>query len=217
METPFTKSIFFLMIFKNMLYIDYNGENMSTKNILSIPDESECFKIMEKYKMFPNIKEHSIQVKNVSIAIANNLVNENSINKELVCAGALLHDIAKTQALKTQERFHDKIGANLIKELGYPEVAEICANHVFLDSFNPNGEVDEREIVHYADKRVKHDKIVSLEERFEDLLLRYGFTEERRNTILENKKFLYLLDEKINRHSVKTIDEILLIECQKNF
>ena len=183
---------------------------MSTKNILSIPNESECFKIMGKYEMLPNIIEHSIQVKNVSIAIANNLISKNSVNMELICAGALLHDIAKTITLQTGERFHDKMGANLIMELGYPQVAEICASHVFLDSFNPHGDIEEREIVHYSDKRVKHDKIVSLEERFEDLLIRYGTTEKSRASILENQKFLYLLDEKINRHSIKNIDEILL-------
>jgi putative nucleotidyltransferase with HDIG domain len=183
----------------------------STSSILSIPSESECLEIMEKYKMLPNIIEHSIQVKNVSIAIANNLIDKSSINMELICAGALLHDIAKTITLKSGERFHDKIGANIIMELGYPQVAEICANHVYLDSFNPNGNIEEREIVHYSDKRVKHSKIVSLEERFEDLLVRYGSTEKSRATILENQKFLYLLDEKINRHSIKKIDEILLI------
>ena len=185
---------------------------MFAKNILSIPTETECFKIMEQYSMLPNIIEHSIQVKNSAMAIANNLIDKNSINIELVCAGALLHDIAKTITLKTGERFHDRIGADLIIKLGYPEVAEICASHVLLNSFNPHGNVEEREIVHYSDKRVKHSKIVSLEERFEDLLVRYGTTEEKIATILENKRFLYLLDEKINKHSIKNIDEILKTE-----
>ena len=190
---------------------------MSTKNILSIPTEPECFEIMERYEMLPNIIRHSIQVKNVAIAIANNLIDKSLINIELVSAGALLHDIGKTISLKTGDHFHDKIGANLIIELGYPETAEICACHVFLDSFNPHGNIEEREIVHYADKRVKHDEIVSLEERFEDLLARYGTTEKKRETILENQKFLYLLDEKISRHLNKTIDEILSIECKTKF
>ncbi len=33
--------------------------------------------------------------------------------------------------------------------------------------------------MNYADKRVKHTSIVTLSERFEDLLIRYGTTPER--------------------------------------
>ncbi len=37
--------------------------------------------------------------------------------------------------------------------------------------------------MNYADKRVKHTSIVTLSERFEDLLIRYGTTPERREMI----------------------------------
>jgi len=38
-------------------------------------------------------------------------------------------------------------------------------------------------LVNYADKRVRHASIVTLSERFEDLLRRYGSTAERREMI----------------------------------
>ena len=38
----------------------------------------------------------------------------------------------------------------------------------------------------YADKRARHDQFVTLEERFEDLLVRYGDTEEHRQGIRQS-------------------------------
>jgi hypothetical protein len=38
--------------------------------------------------------------------------------------------------------------------------------------------VREAEVVHYADKRVLHDRVVSVAERFADLKVRYGRTAE---------------------------------------
>jgi hypothetical protein len=38
--------------------------------------------------------------------------------------------------------------------------------------------VSEKELVYYADKRVNHDKIVSIEERIEYLLTQYGRNQE---------------------------------------
>ena len=40
--------------------------------------------------------------------------------------------------------------------------------------------------VMYADKRARHDQFVTLEERFEDLLVRYGDTEEHRQGIRQS-------------------------------
>ena len=38
----------------------------------------------------------------------------------------------------------------------------------------------------YADKRARHAQFVTLEERFEDLLVRYGDTEEHRQGIRQS-------------------------------
>jgi len=57
------------------------------------------------------------------------------------------------------------------------------------------------EIVNYADKRVMHDRVVSLEERFRDLKERYGRNQsaidylerlEKEINGIENKIFLIL-------------------------
>jgi len=161
-----------------------------------IPSRDECNKLMAQYGMLPNIVAHSIKVMQVSLAIVDNLKNGSKINKDMVMAASLLHDITKTRSLETKER-HDASGGALLREMGFISVAAIVEQHVVLTNFNPRGALDEREIVFYADKRVMHDRIVTLDERVEDLLRRYGKTEEIRQRILQNLNSVYDIETKI--------------------
>lgn len=160
-----------------------------------IPSRAECEELMAQYTMLPNIVEHSFQVMNVALAITDNLADGVSINRDAVIAGALLHDITKTRSLQTKEK-HAASGGTLLRELGFPLIAEIVEQHVVLDS-NPAGPISEKEIIYYADKRVMHDKIVTLEERVQDLLIRYGKTEEIRNLILQNLQHVTSVERKL--------------------
>jgi uncharacterized protein len=161
-----------------------------------IPSLQECDELMAEYCMLPNIIAHSRQVMRVSLAITDNLKDGVSINRNLVIAAALLHDITKTRSLKTQEH-HDQSGGELLRELGFPRVGEIVRQHVILLDFNPREKLAEREIVNYADKRVMHDRIVSLAQRVEDLIQRYGTTEEIKNRIRRNERTVYAIEKKI--------------------
>ncbi len=161
-----------------------------------IPGLAECEELMARYAMLPNIVEHSFQVMRVALAITDNLVDGVSINRDMVIAGALLHDITKTRSLQTKER-HAASGGALLRELGFPLIAEIVEQHVVID-LNPAGPIVEKEIVYYADKRVMHDKIVTFEERVQDLLIRYGKTNEIYNLILQNLQHVTSVEQKLN-------------------
>ena len=91
----------------------------------------------------------------------------------LVEAASLLHDIAKTN-LSENERGPCRIRLQSPEGIGYERVGEIVAQHVWLKREGDPSSVSEEEVVNYADKRVRHDQIVSLEERFKDLKRRYG-------------------------------------------
>jgi putative nucleotidyltransferase with HDIG domain len=173
-----------------------NMANVPMYSIDRIPSQEECNKLMAKYSMLPNIIAHSRQVMLVALAITDNLKSGLSINRDLVIAAALLHDITKTRSLKTIEH-HDQSGGELLRELGFVRVSEIVKQHVILQDFNPQEKLEEREIINYSDKRVMHDKIVSLAERVEDLISRYGTTEERKNFILQNESTAYDIEKKI--------------------
>jgi uncharacterized protein len=145
------------------------------------PSRVECLELMDQQGMLPNIREHSLQVARVALTLGTHLLPANPVlDLGLLEAGALLHDIAKTECLKTKKR-HTEVGAALLRELGFPEVAEIVAQHVNLrEGPSENHGVSEIEIVHYADKRVLHEEIVGLLTRFDYLQERYGRTPEER-------------------------------------
>ena len=176
---------------------------------MQIPTEEECFRLMKEHHMKPNIVDHSIQVKNVALAITDNLKEGVIINRKLVLAAALLHDIAKTRSIERQEPHHDRVGAEILRDMGLHEIGDICESHVYMDDFNEDGPLEEREIVHYADKRVMHDRVVSVEERIEDLVERYGNTQELKDYIRKNREFVDRLERKVRRHMNTEIETAL--------
>jgi uncharacterized protein len=170
--------------------------NMASSSCDRIPSRAECDKLMVQYSMLQKIVAHSMQVMNVSLSIIDNLKSGVHVNRDLVIAAALLHDITKTKSLETKER-HDESGGALLRELGFPSTAEIVEQHVIFRNLNLDGRLEEREIVYYADKRVLHDTIVTIDERVHDLVQRYGTVEEIRNLILQNKRQVLAVERKI--------------------
>jgi hypothetical protein len=81
--------------------------------------------------------------------------------------------------------------------MGYVRVGEVVAEHVHLARKNDPSLVTEEEIVNYADKRVEHDRIVSLEERFCDLMDRYGKNQKASEQIEQLKKATFEIENKI--------------------
>lgn len=148
----------------------------------TIPDISRCFQLMEEYAMLPNIREHSIIVARVALRLIDgfceNLPSPQKVpDRTTIAAGALLHDIAKTPCLQNGCD-HAAAGAEICLELGYPEIAAIVREHVILRDHDPErrrqGKFNAREIIYYADKRVRHEEIVSLDDRLEYILEHYG-------------------------------------------
>lgn len=129
--------------------------------------------------MLPNIKDHSLQVARIAVCLGENLISKfPDLNLVLVEAGGLLHDIAKTECLKTKGN-HALLGETMVREWGYEAVARIVGQHVVLkEAYFQTEEMDEILLVHYADKRVNHDEIVGLKERFDYLVKTYGRSPE---------------------------------------
>ena len=141
---------------------------------------------MDEYEMLDNIRAHSIMVARVAELITRHIhQNPFELSMKLVIAGSLLHDIAKTPCLNSVCR-HDVEGEKIVLRHGFHEIAEIVAEHVVLRKTEP-GKICEKQIVYYADKRINHDQVVSLEERLAYILDRYGSNNQyRHKAILEN-------------------------------
>ncbi len=143
---------------------------------LGIPDRKRCYEILHEFGVPPHIVAHGEMVARVGVLIARALEEVGEpVDVALVEAAGLLHDLTKHRSLVTGEN-HAETAAQELRRLGYPRVAEVVAQHVFLKPGPPGSPIREAEIVYYADKRVRHTEIVSLKERFEDLRARYGKT-----------------------------------------
>lgn len=143
-----------------------------------VPSVEECYGFMDKYEMLENIRAHSIMVKRVADTIARGLREAGEdVSVEIITAGALMHDIAKTACLNSGGD-HAALGQKICLDNRLDEIADIVAEHVTLKSYDPDLPVSEKEIVYYADKRVNHDAVVSLEDRLKYLLIRYGKNKE---------------------------------------
>lgn len=143
---------------------------------------------MDDYQMLDNIRAHSKVVARVAELITRGLMQGNGVtalNLDLVISASLLHDIAKTQCLDSRCD-HARVGGEICREHGFMEIADIVEQHVVIKS-NGSGSITETEIVYYADKRVNHDKVVSLHDRLDYILDRYARNNAvRSDLILQN-------------------------------
>ena len=140
---------------------------------MKIPSKEECLDILRENNVPDNIIAHVKAVCDFSMKVADFLENKGvKVNRKLVAAGALLHDVKKLT-----KGDHITEGYELVKSLGFDEVALLVKRHGLQhledDGYEPK--TWEEKIVFYADKRCNGNKVVSVDERFEYIKKRYGY------------------------------------------
>lgn len=185
---------------------------MKDMNII-LPSPGQCLKLLQQHNVPEHVQEHSCCVALVTSNIASELAKKGvAINKDLVLAASLLHDIAKIECLNNG-RDHCTEGAKLLSGLGLFDIADIVRQHVKLDKICMATNLPAM-LVNYSDKRVKHNEIVTLEERFNDIKERYVKTEKD----LERIKRLYMQTKEVEDLLFKALDsnpdDILFLEGQ---
>ena len=166
-----------------------------------IPDDATCFSWWERFDMMDHIKAHSLQVAAVATDLAEQAVAAgHDASVSAVRASALLHDIAKTYTIRHGGN-HAQIGgawtAALTKN---PVIAQGVMHHVHWP-FTRDLDRDLLPLlVCYSDKRVRHNEVVTLNERFDDLIERYGHTEYIRDRIRENLADSLELEQQLERY-----------------
>jgi len=161
---------------------------------MKIPTKEECIVLLRKNNVPDNIIAHTKKVCEFSLKVCDILEERGiKVNRNIVAAAALLHDIKKLEPGE-----HEIEGAKLIESFGYPEVAVLIKKHglkhSFKDEFMPK--TWEEKIIFYSDKRVKNDKIVSVDERFEYIKQRYKREIVDREVELTRKIEKELLDNR---------------------
>lgn len=168
---------------------------------MQIPLKNECLNLLCRVNMPEHIMDHSKLVCRVAMVLTDGLIAAGiDVNRKLVRASALLHDITKPRSFNTGEN-HAQTGGHYLTDLGFPEVGDIVRQHVMLDRYFAADTPDEAEVVNYADKRVLHDKVVPLDERMTYIMHRYAKTKIRQallkqvwtqTRLLEQRLFAYL-------------------------
>jgi len=154
------------------------------------PDEAACVALWNKYGMLDHIRQHSRAVACVALGMARLALEAGiSVDVPAVYAASLLHDLAKTHSIRHPGN-HAQLGAAWVcRETRNQQVANGVMHHVRwpwpLDERSP-GVVDRHFLplaILYADKRVRHNEEVSMDDRFDDIYSRYGISPQHRERI----------------------------------
>ncbi|HWQ41769.1 MAG TPA: NTP transferase domain-containing protein [Desulfosporosinus sp.] len=131
------------------------------------PDMEECCSILDIHKVPENIIRHCRRVSEVSSEIFHSLSNAGyELNEGALKAAAMLHDLAK------KEENHAQVGEKILREIGYEKVGSIIGSHTDIE-VDDQGGITESEILYLADKLVREDQVISIEERFKQSLNKY--------------------------------------------
>ncbi|WP_051228697.1 DVU_1551 family NTP transferase [Pleomorphomonas oryzae] len=151
--------------------MDYSGDYRRLADALPHrrhPDEAECAAIQDAVGTPEPTRRHCAIVAKLAVEIADRLVAKGMpVDIEAVRAGALLHDVAKG------EPDHAMAGARQVAAYGFTEVADIVATHMNMP-FEPGQPIDARHLVFLADKLIKGEQRVSLEDRFAPALAAFA-------------------------------------------
>ncbi len=161
------------------------------------PNEQECLALLDKYQTPDHIILHSRKVWEVGKVLGEGLLRQNHpADLLLIRASCLLHDIGKYPCILDGTKHHDIRGEQILEAEGLPSIARIVGQHVILRS-EIEAPLKEEHLVYYADKRVVHDEVVSLDERFLYLKQTYGKTPEAVKWLMLMKQETQRLEEAI--------------------
>ena len=153
---------------------------------LGIPGEDDCVALWNKYAMPEHIRAHSRLVADFASALAEKAEAEGAdMHVPSVRASGLLHDLGKIYTLRNGGSHGQVGGAWVVNETRNPYIAQGVLQHTRW-AWHIDETVDSWLLSYciiYADKRVMHDTVVTPEDRFADLLERYGHTEEAKKRI----------------------------------
>lgn len=120
-------------------------------------DDALCHALLTAAGTPERVQRHCEAVADKAVALAQHL--NGSLDLPKLRAAALLHDIART------EPDHAAVGASWLTALGYPELAELVAVHHDLKT-EQETELTEASVLYLADKLIREDREVTLEQRF---------------------------------------------------
>ena len=161
-------------------------------------------KLYKKYYVPKHVIQHMKKVQELATIIAKKFIEKGiQIDLDTLEKAALVHDVLRVcdfrdfdPEKKEWEELRKKYGkmghvramAKVLRKMGEYKIAKLVLFHEFIAVYNLR--TWEEKIMHYADKRVDRDKIVTLEKRF---------TEGKKRNAREgdNEKFIRKTEAKV--------------------
>lgn len=157
-----------------------------------IPTADECEILLDEiFRLGAEVMAHCRAVAGVAGRIAD-LLNEagNTVDRELVCAAGLLHDMMR------ERPDHAREAGGLLREMGFAAAARVVEAHMDIEPGDERS-VNEAEILYLADKMVLEDRVVPLAERFAVAMRRFGTNPEAARRISGRHRNAAAIKEKI--------------------
>ena len=164
---------------------------------ISLPTHEQILEFWSTYRTPQHIQDHMKQVNRVAVHIAEQLKQAGErVIIEVVDRAALLHDTIRVtdwknlsfdyftsppseediamweeqRATYPQEIPHAQVNYEIYKDQ-FPEIARVILHHDIIST--PELQTWEEKVVNYADRRVMHTTIVTVQQRLEDGFARY--------------------------------------------
>ncbi len=166
---------------------------------ISLPKAPEISRWRDEVSLPAHIRRHCDAVADLAEKLGEDLLTRGIIVRPLALRRAAeVHDLFRfidfhpgashedigeepEQWVEIRKRYigmrHEEACANFLRSSGYPEIAAIVAVHGLRLPPGDRATIEQK-LLYYADKRVIVDKVVTLEERFEDFRRRYSSGEE---------------------------------------
>lgn len=126
----------------------------------AVPTRAQCLGWMTARRLPDHLVAHVSRVRDVALRLADALAAKGiQLDRALVEAGALLHDIAKGLPR------HEALGSAMARARGYRRTAALIAQHAEI-VWDERSRLDEAAVVFLADRMVSGPDFVGIEERF---------------------------------------------------
>lgn len=121
--------------------------------------------LLAQYHTPDHVIKHCIKVTDTALKIGQALNDKGcSLDLGLIQGAGLIHDIARV------EEKHWEIGAKIAEDLGYYAEAEIIRVHMFYNCDPDKVRITETDVLCLADRMVKEDEYVGLDNRMQFIL-----------------------------------------------
>lgn len=169
-----------------------------------IPSRETCLNLLASYETPPHVIRHCMAVSDTAVRIGRALIEKGvDLDLNLLEASTLLHDIARV------EENHGVKGAVFLEKRGYRQVAKLVKSHMFYATDPYKDNITEQDLLCLADRMVKEDKYVGLDERMGSVLeklIALGVDTDRVIHRLEENR---LIKERIEKIIGKPIDSLM--------